>query len=187
MATRPEEQLAKMIADLPSKTGKSLDDWLKILKTKGLDKHKQIRIYLQEEHGVSYGYANQIALRAVHGGTADWNGDPADEIYAGAKEALRPIHDTLMSEIESFGDDVDVAPKKGYVSIRRAKQFAMIQPSTATRVDLGINLKGVEPIGRLEASGSWNGMFTHRVRLASVDEIDSEVFGWLRRAYDAAN
>jgi len=50
--------------------------------------------------------------------------------------------------------------KKGYLSIRRSKQFAIIQPSTATRVDVGIQLKGVEPTGRLEPSGGFNAMLS---------------------------
>jgi hypothetical protein len=145
MAKRPEEQLAEMIGNLPAKTGKTLDQWLDVIRTAGLQKHREIRIFLQESHSVGYGYANQIALRAVHGDPTQSDTDPADEIYVGPKEALRPIHDALMEAILNFGSDVDVAPKKGYVSLRRNKQFAMIQLSTATRVDLGINLRGVEP------------------------------------------
>ena len=60
----------------------------------------------------------------------------------------------------------------------------MIQPSTATRVDLGLILKGVEPQGRLEVSGSFNAMFTHRIKLGRLDDVDDEVVGWLRRAYE---
>ena len=85
-----------------------------------------------------------------------------------------------------FGNDIEIAPKKAYVSLRRNKQFALIQPSTKTRVDIGINLKGREPAGRLEASGSFNAMVSHRVRVAGVDEVDEELLGWLRAAYDAA-
>jgi hypothetical protein len=79
-----------------------------------------------------------------------------------------------------------VSPKKAYVSIRRSKQFAIIQPSTATRLDVGINLKGTKPTGRLEASGSFNAMVTHRVRVATIDDVDKELLGWLKQAYEAA-
>ena len=72
------------------------------------------------------------------------------------------------------------------MSLRRSKQFALIQPSTATRVDVGLILKGVEPLGRLEASGSFNAMFTHRVKVGTPAEVDAELIGWLRRAYDEA-
>ena len=81
---------------------------------------------------------------------------------------------------------MELAPKKAYVSLRRRKQFGCLQPSTATRFDVGINLKGVAPAGRLEASGSFNAMVSHRVRVSDVNEVDDELIGWLRQAYDQA-
>jgi predicted transport protein len=185
---KPEEQLAAMLANLPEKTGKSLEEWLKVVKATGLAKHGEIVKHLKSEHGVTHGYANQIANQALANTAVSADaGDLVEEQYAGAKAALRPIYETLMAELKGFGNDVDVAPKKAYVSVRRKKQFAIVQPSTATRVDLGINLKGVPPQGRLEASGSFNAMVSHRVKLASKQEVDAEVKGWLKRAYDEAS
>jgi hypothetical protein len=88
-----------------------------------------------------------------------------------------------MSVIFGFGPDVTTAPKKGYLSIRRAKQFAMIQPSAVGRLDVGLILRDTPPDGRLEAAGSFNALFTHRVRVTSADEIDATLTGWLRTAY----
>jgi hypothetical protein len=88
-----------------------------------------------------------------------------------------------MDAVAKFGGDVEVAPKKAYVSLRRSKQFAIIQPSTKTRVDVGINLKGVAAGPRLEASGSFNAMVGHRVRLSARGEVDQELIGWLQQAY----
>ena len=82
------------------------------------------------------------------------------------------------------GGDLEVAPKKAYVSLRRNKQFGIIQPSTKTRVDVGINLKGEPAQGRLEESGSFNAMVSHRVRVSDPKEVNKELLGWLRQAYD---
>jgi hypothetical protein len=85
------------------------------------------------------------------------------------------------------GPDVSLAPKKGYVSLRRpGKQFAMIQPSGAGRIDLGLILPGVPPAGRLESSASFNALFTHRVRVTSAGDLDDALAGWLAAAYAAA-
>jgi hypothetical protein len=91
-----------------------------------------------------------------------------------------------MAKVEKFGDDLEISPKKTYVSLRRKKQFAILQPSTATRFDVGLNIKGAPPAGRLEASGSWNAMVTHRVRLESVKDVDKDLIAWLKKAYDGA-
>jgi len=91
-----------------------------------------------------------------------------------------------LAKIQGFGNDIEVSPKKAYVSLRRNKQFAIVQPSTATRLDVGINLKGTKPTGRLEASGSFNAMVSHRVRLSKTTEINKELLGWLKKAYEAS-
>lgn len=190
----PEEMQASMIANLPEKTGKSLDEWVAIVQAAGLAKHGEMVKLLKQEHGVSHGYANLIvhtaradssAGAAPAAASAPADGDLVEAQYAG-KADLRPIYESLVRRITSFGDDVELAPKKAYVSLRRSKQFGLIQPSTKTRVDVGIKLTGLEPAGRLEASGSWNSMVTHRVRIESMDEVDAELIAWLRRAYEEA-
>ena len=113
-------------------------------------------------------------------------GGDGRDLFKGPKEAMLPVHDELLKFVRGLGKDVELAPKQAYVSVRRATQFACIHPSTKTRVDLGIKLKGVEPTGKLEAAGSWNAMVTHRVRLESVKDIDAKVRGWLKKAYEQA-
>ena len=91
-----------------------------------------------------------------------------------------------MTAINGFGNDIEVAPKKAYVSVRRKKQFAIIQPSTKDRLDVGINIKGLEPAGTLLASGSWNAMCTHRIKIESETTINKELINWIKLAYEQA-
>ena len=188
MAKSPEEGMASLIRNLEEKTGKSMAQWIAIARSTGLQKHGQIVAQLKKEHGLTHGYANQIALQALRAEDAPAAGsdDLVAAQYSGSKASLRPIYDALAAAIGRFGKDVEFAPKKAYVSLRRSKQFAMIQPSTATRVDVGLILKGVKPKGRLEPSGSFNAMFTHRVKVASAAEVDAELIGWLKKAYEEA-
>src|SRR5439155_23291864 len=170
------------------KTGKSLEEWLKILRSSKLSRHKEFMTLLKNEHGLTHGYANMIALQALASDshTATDTDALVEAQYAGLKSGLRSIYDTVLAAMRKFGKDVEVSPKKAYVSLRRSKQFAIIQPSTATRVDVGVNLKGIAPGGRLEASGSFNAMVSHRVRLEQPGAVDKELVGWLRQAYDAS-
>lgn len=187
MAKTPEELAQTMIDNLQAKTGKALPEWIAVVKACGLEKHGQVVKHLKTDHGITHGFANLIAHKAKEHGTASvGDADLVANQYAGAKEGLRPIYDALVTLINTFGDDVALAPKKSYVSLRRNKQFGIIQPSTKTRVDVGINLKGTTPTERLEASGSFNGMVSHRVRISDVKDIDAALAGWLREAYEAA-
>jgi predicted transport protein len=182
-----EDATATMIANLPDKTGKPLDAWLKIVTKAKLQKHGEIVSMLKADHGIGHGFANLIAHRAL---ASDAGSHEAEDLvaaqYAGPKSGLKPIYDKLAVVAKSLGSDIEFAPKKAYVSLRRSKQFGLIQPSTATRLDLGLNLKGVAPNGRLEAAGSWNAMCSHRVKLGSAADVDAAVKSWLKQAYDAA-
>jgi hypothetical protein len=105
-------------------------------------------------------------------------------MFAGPKAPMRPAYDAVIAAVQKFGGDVELAPKKAYTSLRRGKQWALVQPSTASRLDVGLVLKGKPATTRLESSGSFNAMVTHRVRVASVVEVDKELVGWLREAYE---
>jgi len=188
MASTPDKATATMIENLAKQTGKPLDAWVALVRKSSLAKHGEVVAWLKAEHGVTHGYANLIAHTAFQSdaGSAESGDALVDAQYAGDKAGLRPLYDQLVGQVRRFGGDVEIAPKKGYVSLRRSKQFALVQPSTKTRLDVGINLKGAAPAGRLEASGSFNAMVSHRVRVASVGEIDKELVGWLKAAYDKA-
>ena len=182
-----DDALATMIANYEKNTGKPLDAWIGIARKAKLAKHGEIVRMLKERHGMGHGYANLVAQRVLAGDAPEpGGGDLVAAQYAGKKAALRPVYDQLARAVGEFGGDVELAPKKTYVSLRRSKQFALIQPSTADRIDVGINLKGTAPRGRLEASGSFNAMVTHRVRVTSTKDVDAELVGWLRAAYDQA-
>lgn len=177
---------ASMDAGLVKTTGRGMADWVTEAKRSGIGKHKPLVEHLKFK-GLTHGYANSIALQAF-GTHAEAIGDEVllERMFAGPKAALRPIYDRLVEAARTFGDDVELAPKKGYVAARRDKQFAILQPSTNDRFDLGLNLKGAEPGGRLETAGSFNAMCSHRVRINEPQDVDAEVLGWLRDAYDRA-
>lgn len=182
-----DKAVQTMIDNLQKNTGKSLDEWIKIVKNTGIEKHSEIVKYLKTEHDFTHGFANMVSLKArsADAGSAESTDQLIEDQYKN-KENLRPFYNQLIKEIKKFGSDVEVAPKKAYVSIRRKKQFALIQPSTKTRLDVGINLKDVDPSGKLEASGSFNAMCSHRVRIESNADLTAHLFDWLRAAYEEA-
>jgi hypothetical protein len=185
-----EEGLEAQIRNIEATYGKPMADWLAIIAASGLTKHTEVVAMLKTEYGMTHGAAHRVSLVARQASPApagpDQDGDPAGALYTGRKADLRPLHDALMTAISAFGDDVDQVAKKGYLSLRRRKQFAMIQPSGAGRIDVGLILKDVPAGGRLESAAGFNALFTHRVRLAGPAGLDAELMGWLRTAYDRA-
>lgn len=190
MAKSPDEMAASMIANMKEKTGKTLAQWIALAKKSGEEKHGAIVKHLKSEHGLTHGFANLVAhkhLKSDAGSSSAGGSDLVGAQYAGPKANLRPIYDALIKAVSALGKDAEIAPKKTYVSLRRKKQFALIQPSTKTRVDLGINLKDEPEKGRLEKSGSFNAMVSHRVRLEKPGDVDKDVKAWLKKAYTQAS
>lgn len=176
-----------MIDNLHKNTGKTLDDWIKIVNAAGLAKHGEMVKYLKDEHAMTHGFANLVVHKARESdaGSASDSNDLIEKQYKG-KEHFKPLYDKLMAEIAGFGKDVEIAPKTAYVSLRRKKQFATLLPATKTRFEIGINLKGQEPSGKLEAITAANAMCSHKINLADINEIDQEVIKWIRTAYENA-
>jgi predicted transport protein len=188
-----EDAMKTVRNNISQKTGRPYEDWLAMAKSQGLVKHSELMTWPKTTHGFSHGYANAIALDAraqaapvVAGTVLNIADDMVVAQYAGAKAGLRPIYDALIVVLQTLGNDVEIAPKKAYVSIRRNKQFALIQPSTSTRLDLGIKLASAPADTRLESSGSFNAMVSHRVRLGGVSDVDQPVKQWLKLAYEQA-
>jgi len=135
-------------------------------------------------HGLSHGHANFLALQAIRSGHMAQSGaDLLAAQYSGPRKAMRPIYERLISAVKQFGADVEIAPRKEDVSLRRHRQFAVIHP-TSKRVDVGLVLPRTPPAGRLESAANFNAMFTHRVRVSTLREVDAELTRWLRAAYD---
>jgi len=178
-----DKALQTMINNMPEKTGKSLEEWSKILKTKNFAKHGEAVKFLKTEHSVTHGFANTIVTLSK--GSQETPDDLITNQYKD-KEDLKAIYAKLVTEISKFGNDITSTPKKASVSMIRKRQFALIKPATKTRIDLGLKLKDKPTTERLGNSGPFGTMCTHRVQLTSVSDINSELINWLKEAYEKA-
>ncbi|NJN80325.1 MAG: DUF4287 domain-containing protein [Anaerolineales bacterium] len=184
-----DKAVQTQITNIQKKTGMSLTELSTFIKKSGLSKHGEIRSMLMEKLGLGHGDANtlvHVAFKSDGARAAESKSETEvlDEIYSGPKAGFRPIHEKLIKEINKFGE-FEIAPKKGYVSLRRKKQFAMIGPKTNTRFEVGINIKGLKKNARLneQASGS---MCNYIVNLTEAKEVDSELIAWIKSAYEGA-
>jgi hypothetical protein len=179
-----EQQTANQIANIEKATGRTLAEWTAMIHASGPEKHGQIVAWLKSEHALTHGNANLLAIKAreAAAGGAAGETEIVDSHYAGRNAALRPLYEQVIATANGFGTDVELAPKKTYVSLRRRKQFAMVGPA-AGQLEIGLNLADKATTERLKAA---TGMSSYKVRVASVTEIDDELVGWMREAYDAA-
>ena len=174
---------------IKAKTGMVPDDFQKIAEEKGLlvgdITAGPIQKWLKDDYGLGPGHS--MALIAVF--RTRRLGQPSkeeaiDKFFAGPKSRWLLTWDELMASVMKFGPGVELQPTDTYVGLtRNGKKFAVVA-TTSTRMDVGLKLKGEPATDRLTASGNWNAMCTHRVQLADGAELDAQLTGWLRAAFD---
>jgi hypothetical protein len=184
-----DQSVQTQLNNIQKKTAKNLEELTAHVKSSGLSKHGEIREMLMHDLGLSYGDANALVHAVLMSdGTRQAENKSQeqvlDEIYSGAKAALRPMHEAVMMEIMKFGEFESV-PKKGYISLRRMKQFAMLGPATNTRLELGLNIKNLPPAERLveQPKGS---MCNYVVKLTDLSQVNAELIAWAKSAYESA-
>ena len=180
--------LKAYLDNIKAQTGKTPEDFRALAQREGLVKSSEIVAWLKAEFGLGHGHARAIVH--VLESSAAPKTSPDDKIaahFAGGKAGWRKPYDQLLAKIGKFGADIRVAPTTSYLSLVRAgKKFAIVEPATPERLDIGLKLKGVPPAGRLEAAGTWNSMVTHRVRVNDPRQIDAQLLAWFKQAYQLA-
>lgn len=169
----------RMLYSIEEFTGKKPDEIIVIIRGKNLHKHGEKIKFVKTEFGLSHGFANLLAHLSKEE-TVKQTTDPIDSLFSG-KEKLRPLYEEIMQPLKGW-EGLEVAPKKSYVSLRTKKQFSIIQPSTKSRLDIGLNLKGIET--SLAPAGSWNTMVTHRIKIEKLEDFNPSVIEHLKIAYD---
>ncbi len=186
--------MQEWIASLPAKTGRSLEQWVRLVEKEGPPTEKERRAWLKKKFGLGTVYAFRIAQSAA--GTGTWEADPeaylraaegfVDAMFAGPKAGLRPLYERLLALGLGMGPDVKACPCQTIVPLYRRHVFAQIKPTTRTRIDLGFALGETKASGRLIDTGGWarKDRITHRIPISAESDIDDEVERWLTTAYD---
>jgi Domain of unknown function (DUF5655)/Domain of unknown function (DUF4287) len=181
------------IAGLPAKTGRSLDEWIALVRKHGPKGEAARREWLKTEHTLGTNYAGWIAQRSEGRGET---GDPdeyletaeryVEAMFAGPKAGLKPIYDALLKIGLAIGKDVKACPCKTIVPIYRHHVIAQIKPATRTRIDFGLALGGRKAAKRLIDTGGFEkgDRITHRIEITSLADIDDELKRWLKKAYE---
>jgi hypothetical protein len=182
-----QEMYAQVQAQLERQTGETLAQWSSKIKGEAAPKDEpQLRAWLSER-GVT-GYPAMLLVFETFGYPEYLQKEAdtlIDEQYADRPQ-IRPIFDRVLEALPTIGA-VEIQARKTYVALLSPKRtFASIQPTTKTRVDIGLRLDGVAPEGRLEIAKSiGQSSMTHKIALSTPGDVDDDAMGWLRLAYEA--
>ena len=184
----------KWLAELKQKTGRTCDEWLKLIKKDGPVDEKARRDWLREKRGLNTMTSTWLAERSFGKGAEMEDPDlylesaerDVDKMFSGGKAHLRPVYDALLKLGLKTGKEAKACPCTTIVPLYRKHVFAQIKPATQTRIDMGFALGEMKPEGRLIDTGGFakKDRITHRIPITSLDDIDDEVQHWLKVAYD---
>jgi hypothetical protein len=193
-----------MIQNLPEKTGRSLQQWVAVVKKEkslvqgaaGATDAKAINAFLKQKHGLGGTTASLITDHMLGLNAERTDGalylttaaEMVDAMYAGPKADLRPLHDLLIQEIVRRRPDCRISPCKTIVPIYRNRVVAQIKPTTNKRIDLGLALqdaKGKLPKRLIDTGGAAKkDRITHRIEVTNSDDVDDQLWKWFDMAYD---
>jgi hypothetical protein len=176
------------MARLKERTGKTLAQWIKIVRQDGPPTEKDRRQWLKSEHGFTTNYAGWVAERTEgRGAASDYDPDAYVEEMFKKKPDIKPVYDALLRICLKLGKDVKACPCQTIVPLYRTHVFAQIKPSTKSRIDLGLALKDRKCPARLIDTGGFakKDRITHRIEIAGLDDIDDFVKKWIRTAYES--
>jgi hypothetical protein len=175
-----------ILRNLPAKTGMTLEEWVELVRREGPPDRRGRVDWLKSVRGLGHVTAEQIVGAMEPPAVAMSDGELIAAQYAGDKTALRPLYDKIAAIVAGLGADATLEARQTYVSLQRGRQFGLVQPSTRTRIDIGLRLPDAAPTGRLQPSGSFgSGTITHRVAIGAAADVDAELIGWIGSAYDA--
>ena len=183
----PARMMAAVTDSMKERTGKSLEEWVALVQASGVDPldQKAVRHWLKSEHGVLQN--SQWAIADAAARAAGWVRPSVEEYinsqYEGAKAKLRPLFDALRDIIENQGEDVRVEGRGGYTPFVRRRQFAVLQASTKTRIDLGLRFTD-PPESALLNPGNPPGQCSHKIAIHSLEDITQEVKKFINLAYN---
>jgi len=190
---------ASVIRHLESRTGLCLDEWIEMVAAEcellnGSDEHstpetvthREVRRWITDHYRVGPKAAWVIAAVALrHLGRVDPSQDElVDEQYLGRYAPLRPVYDAIVFAARQLGDDVEIRPALEHVTLARGSTFAIVRPRLrAVRLGLRLPNGPAEQTERLVSRPWMKKRATHFVDLATIEEVDSAVQGWMRQAY----
>ncbi len=185
----------KWVAELKQKTGRTLEEWCALIRTDGPDDLPARREWLKSRFKLGTNTAWWLAERAD--GRPTWDESPesylavaptyVDEMFAGPKAHLRPLADALMRLALDVAPDVKFCPCKTILPFYREHVIAQVKPATNKRIDFGFALDAdTEFTDRLKDTGGLKkkDRITHKIEIARPEDIDVEVEGYLRLAYE---
>ena len=176
LTQRQAKWFATVKANFETRTGRSLEAWVEIMKACPDTAPKARQAWLKAEYGVGQNHASYILDAFNPAAGPGWD-EPAGLRAALWKEAGSLA---ILEAVEAVASDVDgviSGQRKGYNSFSRAVQFGAMRPLKGGRALLGLKLEP-EASARLSPAvkkEGWSERLSATVELGGAVSVDGEI------------
>ena len=137
MALSPREMQAAIVRNLPERTGRTLEAWVREVRAHGPTlADRSLRAartaWLKQHHGLGHIQAQVIAAHAEDAGGAYEDGDALLTTLFAPGSASHALFEQVVRLVRATDGSVEVVPCRTYVGLRAglpsARQFAVLKP-----------------------------------------------------------
>ena len=186
MAKTSGEFEQEFIQTAKEKTGRTLDQWLPVVKKSGLTKQMEITNWLKAEHKLNHLQAQLLAGLYLNNGKPVYQNEASllDNQFAKCEE-MRPLFNAVSEMILKQFPDTQLIPKKTYVSFTATREFAAINIKPK-EIRLGMDLGDTafhETIQKTKLSGPMP-RISHMAVITDINQFDKKLIEYLQLSYN---
>lgn len=189
MAKTSGEFEQEFIQTAKEKTGKTLEQWLPVVKASGLSKTMEITNWLKAEHKLNHLQASLLTGLYLNNGKPVYQNETSLLENQFIKcEAKRPLFDAVSEKILSLFPDTQLIPKKTYLSYTATREFAAINikpKELRIGMDLG-DMPFTEDVQKSKLTGPMP-RISHMVIITDLKQFDKKLIEHLQSSYNRTN
>ena len=189
MARDSQRLEQEFIATASDKTGKSVEQWMAIIQTSGLDKLNAILNWLKTEHKLNHMQANFLSGIYLNEGKPVFDYEILFQKLFDGKDNLMPAYRALESSIQKqLPDDVELIPTKAYISIEGKRCFACTT-LTKKNIRVGLDLGDTPFDDYVQKAKSLGAMpnLTHMIEIEAAADVNPRLMDYVQQAYNNAH
>jgi hypothetical protein len=175
----------EFIQQAKEKTGKTVSQWLPLLKNSGLSLQADLTQWLKSEYKLNHLQASLLAgMYLNHGMPVYQNEDSLLDRHFIHCSSLRPLFNAVSAQLLQLISASKLIPKKTHLSYIVTREFAviLIQPGG---IQLGLDLRHL-PSDRQWKQLSMKGLFpgiTYFLRISDIGQFDKKCKDYVRYSY----
>ena len=182
MALGPKQMGEAILRNLKSKTGKTADEWVKIIQEEKLREKKEVVTYLKQNKGLGHFQAQKVYEYLSQSNLYEDPDRLINQLFT--TEASRQLFDQIRNHICELGSDVKVRPCQTYIPFYRKTQFAAVAPTKDDGIRLGVFLPEDHSYPRFSHQSSIGSQrINAEIEIKTIEEFRNIASSPVREAY----